>query len=110
MVDLDSYINQYIIGGHEFVINNTVLFVNRIRKFPDPTPSSLDTPLPQLEQMPLVDQSGSWLVQVSLNVVDGASPKLVKDAMSEVLGVQERLRGIVKLVTPDRLSMDTRAK
>jgi Med18 protein len=82
-----------------------------MRRFPDSSDiSTLDIALPQLNDMPLVDSSRSWLLQVSLALIDGASPRIVSQGLSELETVRTRLRGVVGLGIPDRLSMDTRSR
>jgi mediator of RNA polymerase II transcription subunit 18, fungi type len=105
------YVNQYVVEGHEFVSDNVILFLHRMRRFPDPSDlTMLDIALPPLNDMPFVDPSRSWLLQVSLALIDGASPRIVAQGLSEIETVRTRLRGIVDLSIPDRLSMDTRSR
>jgi Med18 protein len=91
-------------------MGNTVFFLHRMRRFPESVDLSLDAALPVFEKMPLVDPSRSWLLQVSLYIVDGANPELVNRGLKELETVKSRLTGVVNLSVPERLSMDTRAR
>jgi hypothetical protein len=103
-------VNQYITEGHEFVFDNVVMQLYRMRRFADPSTTTLDVPLPQLDKMPLVDPSRSWLLQLSVSLVDGADPKLVAQGLNELEAMRNRLKGVASLSIPERLSMDTRAR
>jgi hypothetical protein len=100
-----------VVEGHEFVQNNVTLYLYRIRKFAEVLPPSVDKALPNLEQMPLLDDSGSWILRLTVNVLNGdKKPELIKQGMSEIDWARKRLHGVVDLVIPERLSMETKAR
>jgi hypothetical protein len=100
-----------VVEGHEFVLDNVVVYLHRIRKFAEVPLPTVDRPLPPLEQMPLLDESGAWILRMTLTILNGdKSPKLIEQAMNEIDLAKKRLGGVVDLVIPDRLSMDTKAR
>lgn len=66
--------------------------------------------LPPYKAMLPLDSSGSYILQASLLVADGASPDLIQTGADRLLALKDRLKLLVPLELVDRLSLDTRAK
>jgi mediator of RNA polymerase II transcription subunit 18, fungi type len=102
-------VNEYVIEGDVFVHNDTVLFLHRILNYPEDSQQGQRprTALPPLKDLTLLDPSGSYLLQASATVQDGAKPET---ATQRLYGLRDQLRTAVKLEQADRLSLDTRVK
>lgn len=72
-----------------------------------PTFSSVNTH-PDISKFPPLDASGSYVLQASIEIVDGNSPDLKDKATQQLLAMKETLRPSVNLVPGDRLALDTR--
>lgn len=95
-----------------FVYNDVVLFLQRVLTFPANYRDS-STPrrsLPPLQEMTLLDQSGSYVLQAGVTVQDGSNLEAMKLGTQYLFGVKEQLRTAVKLEPVDRLALDTRVR
>jgi Med18 protein len=72
-----------------------------------PTFSTLNTVLDDSNLTPL-DPSGSYVLQASIEIVDGNSPELKDQATQQLLAIKETLRSSISLEPGDRLALDTR--
>ncbi|KAL2369334.1 RNA polymerase II mediator complex subunit Srb5 [Blastomyces gilchristii SLH14081] len=113
-----DYVSEYVVEGHTFVLDDTVLFLHRVLTFPPSAdgvgggPKTL-TPteyLPPLDKMVLLDTSGAYVLQASITVQDSGNPDMLKANSQRLLGLKEHLKSVVKLEPEDRLSLDTRVK
>ncbi|OAX81900.1 hypothetical protein ACJ72_03754 [Emergomyces africanus] len=117
-----DYISEYVVEGHTFILDDTVLFLHRVLTFP---PSNDDGSgggstgaitkapaeyLPPLDKMVLLDTSGAYVLQASITVQDSGNPDTLKANSQRLLGLKEHLKSVVKLEPADRLSLDTRVK
>ena len=59
---------------------------------------------------PLLDPSGTYLLQAGVKVQDGSKVEIMNKGMNELLNLKETLKGVVNLDVGDRLAMDTRVK
>lgn len=104
------YVNQYLTDGHRFIHNNIVIRIYRIKLVPEGTGAlePLDAPLPAPEELKLLDQSGTWMMEVFIRIADGTNSKLLGEATKELLALQREVEGAIDLRVPERLSLDTR--
>ncbi|PGH04098.1 polynucleotide kinase 3'-phosphatase [Helicocarpus griseus UAMH5409] len=112
-----NYVSEYVVEGHTFILDDTVLFLHRVLTFPS-SPSSggtataeAPTPaenLPPLDKMVPLDMSGTYVLQASITVQDSGNPDMLKANSQRLLGLKEHLKSVVKLEPADRLSLDTR--
>lgn len=107
-----DYASEYIVEGHSFVRDDTVLFLHRVMNFPaNQHPSTVPAQqLPPLDHLKPLDPSGGFVLQVSITVQDSGNPDLLKAASQRLLGLKEQLKSTVKLEPADRLALDTRVK
>jgi mediator of RNA polymerase II transcription subunit 18 len=84
--------------------------MHRIRRFPENEFSGPSSALPELEKFAPVDPSNTTLVMATIELSDATSTELVTAALTELKSLKERLKGVVDLMVPDRLSFDTRVK
>ena len=105
------YLNEYVLEGHRFILNNAILLLHRILQYPDihTDPSPRSTLPPFLSLVP-VDASGAYLLEVKLRLSDGSNPALVNIGNQEMEHLKTMLRGVVDLIVPDRLALDTRVR
>lgn len=96
----DSHTSTFHVSGHRFTHLYTSLILSRVH-IPASSPS---------ETSRLLDPSGTYLLQVSLRVQDGSKPELMSRGISELVALRDMLKGVVELVVPDRLSLDTRLR
>lgn len=106
---LSSFVHEYVVEGDVFVYNDTVLFLHRVLNYPEDNQNTQRprTTLPPLNNLTLLDPSGSYLLQASATVQDGANPEA---ATQRLYGLRDQLRTAVNLEQADRLSLDTRVK
>lgn len=103
------FVNEYVVEGDVFIYNDTTIFLHRVLNYPEDSQDvhSPRATLPPLKDLTLLDPSGSYLLQASISVQDGASPE---SATQRLYGLRDQLRTAVKLEQADRLSLDTRVK
>ncbi|OKL58888.1 Mediator of RNA polymerase II transcription subunit 18 [Talaromyces atroroseus] len=107
-----TFVNEFVIEGDVFVYNDTVLFLHRVLNYPEDNQTTQQTQrprtaLPPLKDLTLLDPSGSYLLQASATVQDGAN---AETATQRLYGLRDQLRTAVRLEQADRLSLDTRVK
>jgi Med18 protein len=66
------------------------------------------TTLPPTEKLTPLDSSESYMLQASVEVVDGNNPELKDRALRALMTIKETLKQSVVLVPGDRLALDTR--
>lgn len=64
--------------------------------------------IPPVEDLRLVDSSGGFTIEVTIDVVDGNIPDLKDRATRQLMGMKETLKQSVTLLAGDRLALDTR--
>jgi mediator of RNA polymerase II transcription subunit 18 len=104
------YVAQHVVEGHRFVIGNVVLLLHRMKYFPGPDPATVAVPLPLLSDLKTVDPSDAWVLKASVVLSDGTNANILSAGTTELEKIRDDLKGIVNLVIPERLSMDTRVK
>ena len=127
---LISFVDEYILDGHRLIYNNVIFLLHRLLKFPalDATNPNNQAgtqngqsndgaktlsprkKIPPLNYLQPFDPSGTYVLQASIRVMDGAKPELVTAATKELIAVQAELKGVVGLRVVDRLALDTRIK
>ena len=127
---LSSFVDEYILDGYRLIYNNVIFLLHRLLRFPateandtlaqkstetSKTKASMRVSAPRDKIPPLgslqsFDPSGTYILQASVRVIDGAKPELVTAATKELLAAQAELKGVVGLRVVDRLSLDTRIK
>jgi len=105
------YVSRYMVVGSHFYDHETTLFVHKVLRVPQ-VPSeeairdqSFLSNIPELQDL---DGSGGYMVQASIDVVDGNSPELKERATRQLLSIKEALKQAVDLSPGDRLALDTR--
>jgi mediator of RNA polymerase II transcription subunit 18 len=99
-----------VIEGHRFIQGNVILYLHRYRRFPTMDTPVIDGLLPPWEKMNFLDPSGAYLLQATVQLSDGTSADIVNLGLGELENVQNTLKGVVDLVVPERLALDTRVK
>ena len=93
---------QYTASGQRFICENIIIRVTRMRPASlTPTDPVHGTP-PLSEDLPLLDASGSYVIEAGIRVVDGASSAKREEAKTELLDFAEKVKGSINLVVPDR--------
>ncbi|EXJ77495.1 hypothetical protein A1O3_09721 [Capronia epimyces CBS 606.96] len=106
-----EYVSRYMVVGSRFYDHDTSLFVHKVLRLPQvPADEALrDTSfLTKTSELPEQDGSGGYLIQASIDVVDGNNPDLKDRATRQLLALKEALRQAVELTPGDRLALDTR--
>ena len=99
-----------MVVGERFYDQDTTLFIHRILQLPDainehPTNTSS---LPEIDKLKPLDNSGGFVLQVSLEVVDGNNLELKEKAIAQLMAMKEILKQSVNIIPGDRLALDTR--
>ncbi len=100
-----------MVVGSKFYDHDTTLFVHKVLRAPPVTAEHAisDTAfLSDTSGLSNLDGSGGYLVQASIDVVDGNNPELKDRATRQLLGLKEALKQAVDLTPGDRLALDTR--
>lgn len=96
-------VSKYCLIGQRFTYKNTCIFLHRIHVL-----SGADAE--DVQNAPLLDSSGTYILQTTVRVLDGANVELVNRGMTELLQLKETLQSIVSLDIADRLAMDPRVR
>jgi len=106
-----DYVSRYVVVGSRFYDNDTTLFVNKVLRLPqvaaDEATSDLSF-LTNIDELPDYDGSGGYMVQASIDVVDGSNTELKERATRQLSAFKEALKQAVELTPGDRLALDTR--
>ena len=107
-----SFVSEFLLEGHRLVHKNVVMLLHRIRRMPAVTqpPEAPLAALPSLDELKLLDDSGSYILQASVRVQDASKPDVMSRALEELEKFRGLMKGVVDMRVPDRLSMDTRVK
>jgi mediator of RNA polymerase II transcription subunit 18 len=101
-----------MVEGHRFVLNNTVIFLHRILHWQKPIdPPSINTPVSigSSDNLKPLDPSGGYIVEAKIRLSD-SNPALIKTGEDQLMGLRNRLNGVVEMKVPERLALDTRVK
>ena len=100
-----------MVVGSRFYENDTTIFVHKVLRLPrvaaeEAIPDeAYDSNTNELSDL---DGSGGYIVQASIDVVDGNNSELKDRATRQLLGIKEALKQAVDLTPGDRLALDTR--
>ncbi len=100
-----------MITGSRFYDHDTTIFVHKIltlSQVPAEEAISDRSFLSDISSLPNLDGSGGYLIQASIEVVDGNNPELKDRATRQLLAHKEALKQAVELTPGDRLGLDTR--
>jgi mediator of RNA polymerase II transcription subunit 18 len=104
------YVSQYVVG-HKFYDQDTTLFLYQVlqvaRAQSRPTTASASSDVVIDDLRPL-DSGKGFVLQASIDVVDGNNQDLKEKATQQLLAMKEVLKQAVTLEPADRLSLDTR--
>jgi len=103
-----KYVSEYVIEGHRFVLDNTILFLHRILSWNTP-PSDIKTSLPAFSNLSPLDPSGAYLLEAKIRLSE-SNPVLIKIGEGELTGLQKHLKGVLDMRPPERLALDTRVR
>lgn len=112
-----EFVSWYFVKGHRVYDRETTIFTHQVFR-----PSEKATLQPRVasdvDQLGLsledpgtlhaVDPSGAYLVQASVDVIDGNVQVLKDQAIQQLAAIAHVLRGTVDLRVADRLALDTR--
>ena len=111
MLMLFSYVSQYVLEGHKFYDQDTTLFVHQVLQTPQASNEqtiATNTPLPPLSDLQPLDSNKGFVLQASIEAVDGNNPEVKEKAVQQLLAMKETLKQAVTLAPGDRLALDTR--
>ena len=109
--DSHRFVRSYVLEGHRLVLNNIVILVHRVLRFPTEEPlQTLGEVSNNYTSLLPLDDSGGYVLSASIRLQDRNKPDLVTKGMVELEAFRRRMKGVVNLREGDRLSMDTRVK
>ncbi|SMR64051.1 unnamed protein product [Zymoseptoria tritici ST99CH_3D1] len=112
---LYAYKYQYILLGHRFVHGNIVIRVYRLYYASSASEGNasgeeaVEASPPQRQDLKPVDESGSWIVDATVRVEEGAGAEVLERGKRELERFRQGMEGCVDLKAGDRLSLDVRA-
>lgn len=103
--------NRYIVKGDKFYDQDTTLFLHRLYKAPDTQGGRAEdwSFMNKADTASLLDISGAYLLQVSVDAADGSTAELKDRASAQLLAMKDTLKSAVSLTPGDRLALDTKA-
>jgi mediator of RNA polymerase II transcription subunit 18 len=107
LLTLSRYHGESIVEGHQFILDNTILFLHRTLTWPHAS-KSINDPLPAFSALLPVDESGSYVLEAKVRISE-SNPTLIGKAERELINFQTQMRGVIDMVAPERLALDTRA-
>lgn len=89
-----------------------MILLHRILRFPSSQEGrgSLKEAMNSRDAMMPVDVSGGYILQASIKLQDRNKPDLLTRGVAELEDFKRKMKGVVNLREPDRLSLDTRVK
>ena len=103
--------SRYVVIGDRFFDHETTLFLHKVMRVPEAEKPEkaldyafLDTP----DEMEPLDGSGGYLVQASIEAVEGNIQEVKDRATGQLLAMKETLKQAVHLTPGDRLALDTK--
>lgn len=113
-LDTASYrlLGQQYVLGHRFVSGNVVVRIFRVLVTTRQIPAEaiLEGPPLSVQELEVLDASGTFMVEVSVRVEDRKNTKIAEQAVGELMGFKRSVEGVIDLRVPDRLALDTRVK
>ncbi|KAJ9607951.1 Mediator of RNA polymerase II transcription subunit 18 [Cladophialophora chaetospira] len=106
-----EYTSRYMVVGSRFYENDTTIFVHKVLRLPRVAAEEAISDKAyntNISDLPDLDGSGSFIVQASIDMVDGNNSELKDRATRQLLGIKEALKQAVDLTPGDRLALDTR--
>ena len=111
VLTLTRYVSQYVVEGYKFYDQDLTLFLHRpcLDKSQTGKPGDdLDSKTPDLSGLEPFDISGGYVLQASIEAIDGNNPEIREKATQQLMAMKETLKQAVTLVPGDRLALDTR--
>jgi mediator of RNA polymerase II transcription subunit 18 len=111
LLTASSYVSQYVLEGHKFYDQDMTLFVHQVLKMPqapDEQAIATNTPIPPISELQPLDGSKAFVLQASIEAVDGNNPEVKEKAVQQLMVMKETLKQAVTLAPGDRLALDTR--
>ena len=106
-----SYVSQYVIEGHKFYDQDTTLFVHQVLRMPQAAGDeaiATNTPIPPISDLQPLDSTKGFVLQASIEAIDGNNPEVKEKAVQQLMAIKETLKQAVTLLPGDRLALDTR--
>ena len=106
-----SYVSQYVLEGYKFYDQDTTLFVHQVLRMPQASPEqaiATHTSIPPVADLQPFDSSKGFILQASIEAVDGNNPEVKEKAVQQLMAIKETLKQAVTLAPGDRLALDTR--
>ncbi|KIW13272.1 hypothetical protein PV08_08459 [Exophiala spinifera] len=106
-----DYVSRYLVVGWNFYDQDTTLSVHKVVLLPQAVAESAmndTTFLSDISKLKDLDQSGGYIMQTTVEVVDGNAPELKEKGTRQLLAHKEALKQAVDLTPGDRLALDTR--
>ncbi len=106
-----SYVSRYMVVGDKFFDRDTTVFLHRAMRVPDARTANdaiNDSFLDEPDVIQSLDQSGGYLLQASIQALEGTSQEVKDRATGKLLALKETLKQAINLTLGDRLSLDTR--
>ena len=100
-----------MVVGSRFYDNDTTIFVHKVLRLSQVAAEEATSEksfLSSVNELPEVDGSGGYIVQTSIDVIDGNNSELKDRATRQLVGIKEALKQAVDLTPGDRLALDTR--
>lgn len=103
--------NRYVVKGDRFYDQDTTLFLHRLYKAPDAPRGQAEnwSFMNEADSTSLFDISGAYILQASVDAVDGSTAELKDRASAQLLAMRDTLKQAVSLTPGDRLALDTKA-
>lgn len=105
------YVSRYFVQGYKFYDRSTTLFLHQILHLPQvlvATEAVDISSLPATDQLQQVDPGHQYILQASIDVVDGNHPSLKDRAAKDLIAMKQNLRQAVDLTPGDRLALDSK--
>jgi mediator of RNA polymerase II transcription subunit 18, fungi type len=105
------YVSQYVLEGHKFYDQDITLFVHQVLQMPqasDEQAIALTKSIPPVSELRPLDSSKGFVLQASIEAVDGNNHEVKEKAVQQLMAMKETLKQAVTLAPGDRLALDTR--
>ena len=105
------YRSRYLQEGVRFFDRDATLFLSRPVRISQASSSTLEgLSTFDDDSKQLLDESGGYVLQTSVEVVDGMNKELKDRATKQLMALSDTLKQAVSLTPGDRLALDTRFK
>ncbi|RMD39303.1 hypothetical protein DV735_g5822, partial [Chaetothyriales sp. CBS 134920] len=107
-----EYVSRHFVEGVQFYDQDTTLFLHRPSNIPrvEAEKATDLSFLDDSESVKLVDASGAYVLQASIEAIDGTNPELKDRATRQLLALKDTLEQAIDLKPGDRLALDTRTR